>query len=201
MNRTEYLNRLKKALSGLPEQDISDALMYYDEYFYDAGKENEQKVIEELGTPEQVAAGIRADMAVKIMSSNTQSKAKNGMTAFWAVILCIFALPIGVPIAIAIAAVAFGGFVTIAALVFSMICLFASLALAGIVAVVAGIVLLFTSLPSGIFYLGAGLFAIGIGILAGSGCVKLVGIIINGMTKLIHNMRTKSKPLNKKEVS
>jgi uncharacterized membrane protein len=37
---------------------------YYNEYFDDAGPENEQKVIEELGSPAQIAARIKADSAV-----------------------------------------------------------------------------------------------------------------------------------------
>lgn len=61
MNRSEYMAALRRALSVLPEEERASALRYYEEYFDDAGPENEAKVIADLGAPEQVAAQILAD--------------------------------------------------------------------------------------------------------------------------------------------
>ena len=61
MNRIEYMAALRRALAVLPEEERASALRYYEEYFDDAGPENEQKVIADLGAPEQVAAQILAD--------------------------------------------------------------------------------------------------------------------------------------------
>ena len=58
MNAYEYLNALRKALDVLPDDERANAIRYYEEYFLDAGPENEQTVIAELGTPEQVAQNI-----------------------------------------------------------------------------------------------------------------------------------------------
>ena len=52
---------LRRALSVLPEEERANALRYYEEYFDDAGPENETKAIEELGEPAKVAAQILAD--------------------------------------------------------------------------------------------------------------------------------------------
>lgn len=62
MNREAFLWRLRELLSGIPEQEAQEAVQYYEDYFADAGAENEAKVIEELGSPEKVAANIRADL-------------------------------------------------------------------------------------------------------------------------------------------
>lgn len=62
MNREAFLWRLRELLSGIPNQEAQEALQYYEDYFADAGAENEAKVIEELGSPEKVAANIRADL-------------------------------------------------------------------------------------------------------------------------------------------
>lgn len=59
MNRTEYLERLAFLLQDIPVEEREEALEYYKDYFEEAGPENEQKVIEELGSPEKVAAMIR----------------------------------------------------------------------------------------------------------------------------------------------
>ena len=63
MNRKEYLERLEQLLLILPKEEREEALQYYSDYFDDAGIENEDKVILELGSPEEVAAKIRAGYA------------------------------------------------------------------------------------------------------------------------------------------
>ena len=61
MNRIEFMAELSRLLEGIPEEDRLDALNYYNDYFDDAGSENEQNVIEELESPEKVAMKIKAE--------------------------------------------------------------------------------------------------------------------------------------------
>ena len=63
MKRMEYMERLEQLLLVLPEEEREEALQYYHDYFEDAGAEKEEEVIRELGTPEEVAAKIRAGFA------------------------------------------------------------------------------------------------------------------------------------------
>ena len=58
MTRNEYMEQLKKYLKRLPKEDYDNAIEYFSEYFDEAGAENEQQVIEELGTPQMVASTI-----------------------------------------------------------------------------------------------------------------------------------------------
>ena len=55
MNREEYLKRLSFLLKDLPEEEIEDAIAYYEDYFEEAGEEKEEQVIKELGSPEKIA--------------------------------------------------------------------------------------------------------------------------------------------------
>ena len=59
MNRIEFMDRLSSLLSDLPENERGEALQYYNDYLDDAGVENEQEVLEALGTPQQLADSIR----------------------------------------------------------------------------------------------------------------------------------------------
>lgn len=59
MNREEYLKRLSFLLKDLPEEEIEDAIAYYEDYFEEAGEEKEEQVIKELGSPEKIAKMIR----------------------------------------------------------------------------------------------------------------------------------------------
>lgn len=58
MSKDQFIARLKNALSPLSADDIRNAVEYYEEYFADAGAENEANVIEALGSPEAIAENI-----------------------------------------------------------------------------------------------------------------------------------------------
>lgn len=64
MSKEAFIRRLRELLAGLPQSEAEEAIQYYEDYFADAGEENEAKVIEELGSPEKVAANIRADLGM-----------------------------------------------------------------------------------------------------------------------------------------
>lgn len=59
MSRVEFMNQLKNLLWDIPEGEREEALNYYEDYFDDAGVENEAQVIASLGSPEKVAAIIK----------------------------------------------------------------------------------------------------------------------------------------------
>ena len=59
MDRKKFMRELAFLLQDISEEEKDEALAFYEDYFDEAGRENEQKVIEELGTPERVAAIIK----------------------------------------------------------------------------------------------------------------------------------------------
>ena len=62
MKKEAFLKELEYLLQDIPDEDKEEALSYYRDYLEEAGSENEDKVIEEFGSPERVAAIIRADV-------------------------------------------------------------------------------------------------------------------------------------------
>ena len=71
MNRVEFMQQLERLLMDIPENDRLDAIAYYNDYFDEAGVENEAQVIRELGSPEKVAATIKMDLN---SSGNTEAE-------------------------------------------------------------------------------------------------------------------------------
>lgn len=59
MNRIEFMTTLASLLQDIPAEERREAMQYYNDYFDEAGVENEEKVITELGAPEKVAAIIK----------------------------------------------------------------------------------------------------------------------------------------------
>ena len=62
MDRAQFMRELEELLADIPETERQEALEFYENYFDDAGPENETSVIRELGSPQKVAAIIKADL-------------------------------------------------------------------------------------------------------------------------------------------
>ena len=82
MNKADYMQSLKKQLRRLPREDFEKAIEYFEEYFSDAGIENEAQVIEDLGTPEFAAEQIITNIALKNTNAPVKD-VKKGLNAVW----------------------------------------------------------------------------------------------------------------------
>lgn len=196
MSRKEFMQRLEALLSDLSENEREEALQYYNGYLDDAGSENEAEVLQELGTPEALAASIRQGLKEDgsgngYFSENgfyekekketlndryrggKKSKTSGGTIAL-VVILCIFAAPAVIPVAISLLAVVF-------ALTLTAVILLGVMFLVGIVCVAAGVCALIGSVldavtfPAGaVLSIGMSLVTIGLGVL----CALLFGWLL-----------------------
>lgn len=192
MNRSEFFKRLEQGLTKVSKEERDAALDYYNEYFDDAGVENEQKVIEELGSPVQIAARIKADAAVKRLEGETKPSMKKGISAVWLVILAIFAAPIALPLAIGAAGLAIGLLAALIGVVIALVVSVAAFFIGGVVVIFSGIAVIATSVPVAIFSIGVGLLVLGVSILLGILVVLAARGIFGGIAKGMN------KQLNKK---
>ncbi len=62
MTRTEFMQELERLLSGISEEERREAIEFYENYFEEAGKDKEDEVIKELGSPEEVAESIKKSL-------------------------------------------------------------------------------------------------------------------------------------------
>lgn len=58
MTKKEFMRELNNRLSKIPENERLDALQYYDDYFAEAGIEDEMLVPDSVGTPKTIAEQI-----------------------------------------------------------------------------------------------------------------------------------------------
>jgi len=161
MSRHEFIAELKKKLRKLPFDEVKEAVDYYEGYFDDAGEENEQAVLEELGSPSAVASHIIANFAVK--EADTEESGKKNWRSVWLVILALFASPIAVPIVLSLGVVAIVLVITVLSVLLSFFIAGIAFVASGLASVVAGFLVIFQSVPSTLFYVGAGLMCLGIG--------------------------------------
>ena len=188
MDKAEFITQLKRNLKKLPEDEIKNAIEYYEEYFNEAGEENEQKIIEELGNPANVASQIIANFAIKGTETLENSTSK-GLSTLWMVILATFLSPVALPVAITIAALAISFIIVIFSVIFSFAVTGIALCIAGIFYSIISISLIAQDFATSIFFTGFGLLSFGTGlafiILTTFLSTKSFGWITNRMSKFI----------------
>lgn len=213
MSRKAFMARLDELLADITEAEKEEALSYYEEYFEDAGPENEEEVISSLGSPEKVAATIKAGLSENAQEegefsesgyTNTYYDVKDEVatinkrkglggigTGGWVIILilCLFALPILGPILLGIVGTIFGILVAIAAVIFAVLVTGIALVVAAVAMVAAGFATLFATPLVGVALIGAALLVAGIGILIailGFWVVtKVIPPLLRGLVELI----------------
>ena len=146
MTKKEYMKKLAYQLRRLPKEDFDKAMDYFEEYFEDAGIENEQKAIEDLGAPEEAASALILDLAQENAVKPPKTM-KRRFSALWIAILALFAAPIALPLALGI---------LISALA----------AIAGsVLGIIGGIAIIPQTFGGGLVTIGLSLMLIGCGIL------------------------------------
>ena len=75
MTREEYLKQLKNNLPSLTNDEIQEALQYYSDYFEEAG--DDEKVMNELGTPEELAKVIIEKCSNALAKTKVSDESKN----------------------------------------------------------------------------------------------------------------------------
>lgn len=166
MNRQSFMRELAGKLSRLPGEERLAAMQYYEEYFDEAGPEREAEVIEQLGSPSDIAKQLLAEFVVKEAEVKPM-KPKQSFQTVWIIIAALFAGPIALPLAIAVAALVFAAFVTVGALIFAGVVTAVALAGSAILVAVIGIRMLFIHPATGIVMLGGCLTLVGVGLLVG----------------------------------
>jgi uncharacterized membrane protein len=226
MSRFDFMRNLEALLTDIPIEERNEAMKYYSDYFDDAGEENVDQIISELGTPERIAGIIKADLKAEgsnnqergiftekgykdtvyedkkyevvkpgeekqqksngqqnrtyannnyannnytnnTNSTNTNGTSTNGTNTnkiALIILICIFAIPVGIPAFFSIFGIAIAVIVTI----FSLLLAFG---IAGIVMIPSGVAMIFVGLVKlsipfvGVSLCGGGLVLIGLGIL------------------------------------
>ncbi|HEL9633612.1 TPA: DUF1700 domain-containing protein [Streptococcus suis] len=74
MTRTEYMEQLEKHLKKLPHKEYFEAINFFNEYFDEAGPEQEADIIEELGSPKEAASELINNILNKQIQEDKERK-------------------------------------------------------------------------------------------------------------------------------
>lgn len=129
MTRQQFMKELEYLLRGIPESEKADALAYYNDYFDEAGVENEEQVILELGSPRQVAEKILTEYGrepqqnknvYQSQDRQSQGRSRSKMSKSTKILLVLL-LIVTFPLWIGVVAGLFGAVVAVIASVFGTV--------------------------------------------------------------------------------
>ena len=164
MNKDDFILKLKKNLKQLPKDEVNNVTQYYEEYFQDSHKTDEE-VIAEIGSPSSIACQILNDYGITTEKIYKKNSIKDKIII---AVLLVLAAPIGIPLILAAAAVIFGVSIALISGILAILFSVCIIVFSGLIFMVAGIGVAFSSPIVAAFYIGAGLVIIGMSILLSS---------------------------------
>ena len=200
MNRVEFMRQLESLLWDLSESDRLDAIAYYNDYFDEAGVENEERVLKELRSPERVAAMIKADLNTngneqaeyteqgysdgrQGVNPNTPVTRKQKKTL--PVALIIVLLVFAAPVLLGVGGGLLGGILGLAGALIGLVAGGIGMLVGGVVSLVSGVIKLVFSPLKGLVLIGTGSLITALGLLF---VVFLVLCIFKWMPKLFRKI-------------
>ncbi len=190
MTRLVFMERLRSLLGTLPFSEQQEALRYYEEYFNDAGPENEQHVIEELGSPEQVAQTILNSNASSLTNSSNAPTAQTAPTArkktgLWIFLACTAIIwgPVLFGVVITIVVTLFAVFIGLFAAALGILATAVAAMVMFFAALIIGVPLVFSDSLNGLLLISMALFCVGILLTGGSLSWGLFRYVIPGFVR------------------
>ncbi len=123
MNKNEFLEELRKGLSGLPQDDIEERLTFYSEMIDDRMEEglSQEEAVAEIGSVKDIVSQIMSEIPLSRLVKE-KVKPKRALRA-WEIVLLALGSPIWISLLIAALAIVFSLYVVLWSVI---ICLWAA---------------------------------------------------------------------------
>ena len=120
MSKQEFLDKLRRALSGLPREDIEERLTFYSEMIDDRMEEglSEEQAVAEIGTVDEVVAQIMAEIPLSKLVKE-RVRPKRALRA-WEIFLLVLGSPMWIPLLLASFAVILAVYVSVWSVIVSL---------------------------------------------------------------------------------
>ncbi len=171
MNKQEFLEQLRRGISGLPQEDIEERLTFYSEMIDDRIEEglSENEAVSEIGSVDTVISQILDDTPlVKLVKQKMRPKKR--MNA-WEIVFLILGSPIWLSLIIAAFAVVISVYAAVWSLIIALWSVFVSLVAAALGGAAGGIWFAVTAKAvTGLAAAGTGVFCAGLSVFMFFGC-------------------------------
>lgn len=171
MCKEAFLLQLRKALSGVPADDLEERVVFYSEMIDDRIEEglSEEDAVSAVGPVEAIAKQILADIPLTKLAKERVKPIRQ--LRVWEMILLILGFPVWGSLLISAIAVVLSLYVSLWSVVISLWAVFVSLIACAAAGIVAGIgFVCIGNTPSGIVMIGGALVCAGLSVFLFYGC-------------------------------
>lgn len=199
MNKQEFLEQLRKGLSGLPKDDISERLTFYGEMIDDRMEEGvpEETAVCEIGIVDELVSQSIADIPLGKLVKETITPKKK--LKAWEIVLLALGSPIWLSLLIAVLAVILSVYVVLWSAIVALWAVFTAVAACGLAGIAAGVYFAVGgNVLTGIAVIGAGIACAGLSVFLFFGCMAATKGILKLTKKL--SVFIKNRFVKKEEV-
>ena len=199
MNKQEFLEQLRKGLSGLPKDDISERLTFYGEMIDDRMEDGvpEETAVREIGTVDELVSQSIADIPLGKLVKETITPKKK--LKAWEIVLLALGSPIWLSLLIAVLAVILSVYVVLWSAIVALWAVFTAFAACGLAGIAAGVYFAVGgNVLTGIAVIGAGIACAGLSVFLFFGCMAATKGILKLTKKL--SVFIKNRFVKKEEV-
>ena len=190
MNKQEFLAELRKSLSGLPQADIEERIVFYSEMIDDRTEEGstEEGAVAAIGSVDDVVSQIFSETP---LTKLVKEKVKpNRALKAWEIALLILGSPIWLPLLLAAAIIVLAVYIVIWSVIITLYAVDLTFAAGGI----AGIAAILTyiangNIPGALLFFGAGFVSAGLAILLFFGFNQITKYILLLSRKFLLNIK------------
>lgn len=185
MDKTQFLDELKRRLSGLPQSELDERLLFYSEMIDDRMEDGltEEEAVAGIGSVDEVVEQIMAEIPLSRLVKE-KVRQRHGLKA-WEILLLVLGSPVWLPLLAAAFAVCLSLYLVLWAVLISVWAVDLSLAVSAVGGLFMAAFHMLKGNPAGAaFMLGAALVCAGFAILLFFACLKLT----KGLMRLTKKM-------------
>ncbi len=174
MDKTRFLDELKSRLTGLPQSDLDERLLFYSEMIDDRVEDGltEEEAVAGIGPLDELVEQIMAEIPLARLVKE-KVKQRRGRKA-WEILLLVLGSPVWLPLLLAAFAVCLSLYIAVWAVLISVWAVDLSLAVGAVGGVFLAVFYGIKGNPAGAgFLLGAAILCAGLAILLFLGCLEL----------------------------
>lgn len=180
MAKKEFINKLKDALEGLPENEINERISFYSDMIDDRIEDgmSEEEAVNDVGSVEEIKTQIMSDVSlVKIVKHKIKPKRRLRVGE---IVALAITSPIWVALLIAAFAVIVAVFVSLWAVVIGLFAGDVALGFGGLVGGITNMIYACVegAAGNGIAMLGVGIIALGLSFMLVAACISLTKAVV-----------------------
>lgn len=191
MDKAQFLDALRRRLSGLPQGDLEERLQFYGEMIDDRMEDGltEAEAVAGIGSVEEIVAEIMADIPLSRLVKEKVRRRRS--LKVWEIVLLVLGAPVWLPLGIAAFAVGLSLYITLWAILISIWAVDLSLAVCAVGGLAAAVIYLIKgNLAGACMMLGAAIVCAGLAILLFMGCKALTKGLLHLTKKMLLGIKT-----------